>query len=132
MKHPRKLVEDKDYVPLEKGSVIWTPGGMKYSRRLWKVYLLNSDEEAYICPDCFKYTSDIPRGIVGHLKVHANGHSAGTAHHARTREEMRREARAFRLLPKKVQRIYLAKLADLEIPEAEEDHDVETRHDGGS
>lgn len=123
MKHPRKLVEDRDYVPLEKGAVIWTPGGMKYSRRLWKIYMLASDEEVYVCPDCFRYTSDIPRGIVGHLKVHANGH---TAAHARTKEEMRREARAFRLLPKKVQAIYLAKLADLETPGADGSTDVET------
>lgn len=101
--HPRKLVEDKDFVVLNKSVKIAVPGGIRASQRLWWVWLADGNVEVAICATCFAYTSERPPSVVAHL----GGHSP--LKHARN-ATMKQQAAAFQLLPEAVQKKLLKQL----------------------
>lgn len=108
--HGRRLQEDRDYVLLEAGALTQVPtGGVRYTKKVWQVYLIADDGEAFMCPDCREVTAETVRGITGHLNAHGAYRKAAPKS---AKSTMRRDAAAFRLLPARVQRAALRKLSE--------------------
>lgn len=107
-RYPKKLVENRDYVVVEQSVKMNWNGKVRSTPKIWQIWLIEDDIEAYICPTCLQVTSPTPRGILGHIKAHT-----GTARRHEL-ASVRQSAAAFRLLPKKVQRTLLRRLAEQE------------------